>query len=377
MPLSCRRISSSCVQCIQLRRRRGRPGCSGSRRCWSRTGRQQLQVGLGLDQRGEFVGLRDVAVDQPAEAVEAVLLDRHPHLERAEAARQLQAVLAEPERAAREAALGLLEVFRVSARRRRDAPCGRAPARRPPRTARAATCAGRASRSPRAPCRARGAGARAPARAARRSRRRRGTRGPRARRASASAVEIVRRAGVDRRRVADDAERLQARGAVRRDHALERAARRSRTASLTGTLRSDCAPRPSDSIAFCTQLCTSTGRVGHQRLRDGRDALGPDVDPGARIARHREADEVRHRAAAHQQAARLRPGSRRSPCTSRRTCASTWFGDVVAAAHVRVEHGREEIADGRERRAVAHEPGPEARMGVAHRVGQHQSRKSP
>ena len=51
-----------------------------------RDGREHFQVGLRRDQRGELMRLRDVAIDQAAEAVEAVLLDRQPDLQRAEAA---------------------------------------------------------------------------------------------------------------------------------------------------------------------------------------------------------------------------------------------------------------------------------------------------
>ena len=44
--------------------------------------------------------------------------------------------------------------------------------------------------------------------------------------------------------------------------------------------------------------------------------------------------------------------------------------DVLAAAHVRVETGRQHLGQHPERGAVPHHPAPEARMHVAHRIRQ-------
>src|SRR5208337_5450471 len=58
--------------------------------------RDQFEEGLGPDQSGKIASLRDVLVDQAAEFFGAVLLERHPDLERPEPARSLQAVVEQP-----------------------------------------------------------------------------------------------------------------------------------------------------------------------------------------------------------------------------------------------------------------------------------------
>ena len=66
--------------------------------------RHQLEaVSLG-DLRGQVAGLVAVALDRRPQPPRAVLFEREPHLERAEAARQLRPIVAEPGIAAGEAA---------------------------------------------------------------------------------------------------------------------------------------------------------------------------------------------------------------------------------------------------------------------------------
>ena len=184
-------------------------------------------------------------------------------------------------------------------------------------------------------------------------------------------IQVVGRARVDGRGVANDTEGL----SRLRPGPLPPWPRSASTSiskrSLTGTLRSERAPSPSDSIAFCTQLCTSTDAY----VTSGR---GIAATPSARTSTPARA----LRATASPTKFAIEP-----PLTSRPLDLARQTGDVlapvddlrldvvghvIATAHVGIEHGREEIADGGERRAVAHEPRPEARVGVAHGVRQHQ-----
>ena len=80
---------------------------------FSATGAISSSSGERSTSAGEVPGLGDVLVDQPAELVGAVLLQVHPGLERPEPARELHAVVAEPE-AGVEPALAVHEVVGVS-----------------------------------------------------------------------------------------------------------------------------------------------------------------------------------------------------------------------------------------------------------------------
>src|SRR5208337_3309250 len=72
--------------------------------------RDQFEIRLGLDPRAQRVRVIDVLVDQPAELFGAVLLERHPDLERPESARRLQAPIVQ-KLGGCEAAWGDLEIF--------------------------------------------------------------------------------------------------------------------------------------------------------------------------------------------------------------------------------------------------------------------------
>src|SRR5688572_2792956 len=86
---------------------------------------EQLEIRGLPHQALEVARLVDVLADQPGVPVDPVLLEGHPHLERAEPARELDAVFAEPELAARRAALRMGEVAR---REREGVPVRRAAA---------------------------------------------------------------------------------------------------------------------------------------------------------------------------------------------------------------------------------------------------------
>jgi hypothetical protein len=111
--------------------------------------------------------------------------------------------------------------------------------------------------------------------------------------------------------------------------------------------------------------------VREQPLFRGRDALAPHVESCERITRDRQADEVGHRTAAHQQAARVR-GESDDLLAPLHDLRLDVVRHVVAAADIRIDDRREKIGYRRERRAVAHEPRPETRVRVADRVRQHQ-----
>ena len=73
---------------------------------------EALEVGVRVDPVGEGVGLRDVAVHDPAERVGAVGLERQPDPQRPEPPREGDAVLVEPHLAGGQPAGGVLQVLR-------------------------------------------------------------------------------------------------------------------------------------------------------------------------------------------------------------------------------------------------------------------------
>ena len=95
----------------------------------------------------------------------------------------------------------------------------------------------------------------------------------------------------------------------------------------------------------------------------------PHVEPGPGVPRHGQADQVGHRAAAHQQAARAPPGSRASPPPADHLPLDE-RRRLVVARDVRVHPRGQHLGEHRERRAGAHHPAPEARMDVADGIGQ-------
>ena len=108
-------------------------------------------------------------------------------------------------------------------------------------------------------------------------------------------------------------------------------------------------------------LARSVDRHG---LRRGSLPLLPHVEGRARMAGHRQAHEVGHGAAAHEQSARLggEPHHLLEPIEH---LVFHETGAVVEASYVRVEAGGQHLREGGERRARAHDPAPEAGVDVA------------
>ncbi len=98
--------------------------------------------------------------------------------------------------------------------------------------------------------------------------------------------------------------------------------------------------------------------------------VGAHIMPGLRIARHRQADQVRDRPATGQRAARRHRKSRdlRHPADH---LPFKKRGRSIAAAKVRPVDRRQKVAQRADNIARTHIPGPEARMDVAHRIGPH------
>ena len=111
LPPSCSRISNSWFSALSC-------ACAPPRAAIAEADdvqalrRHELELGRGAHQLSQALGLGDVLVDEPAILVEPVLLERQPDLQRAEAARELHAVFAEPVGAAGQAARRVREVLR-------------------------------------------------------------------------------------------------------------------------------------------------------------------------------------------------------------------------------------------------------------------------
>ena len=93
------------------------------------------------------------------------------------------------------------------------------------------------------------------------------------------------------------------------------------------------------------------------------------VEPGAGVPGHREADQVRDRAAAHQQPARLRREAEQLghpahhlPLHQRRS--------LVVPGEMRIHPRRQHVGQHRQRRPGAHDPAPEPGVNVAVGIGQ-------
>src|SRR5262249_16243626 len=75
--------------------------------------RQKFEVAMRTDAFAELLRQAAILLDRPAQPPGAVLLEREPDLERAKAARQLRAEVAEPGLAAGETALPRRPIMRV------------------------------------------------------------------------------------------------------------------------------------------------------------------------------------------------------------------------------------------------------------------------
>ena len=168
-----------------------------------------------------YLRLVDVLVDQAAELLDAMLLQRHPDLEGAEAARGLQAEFVQPV-ARGEPAGAALQIFGRRRRKSRDARARRAPGRSRPRTAHAAICAGRARRIGVLDARRRARRCRARSPAARRCSRRHGATDPLPPASIGQRFQIVDGARIHRSGIGDDARGLKPGRPVLRDRRVER-----------------------------------------------------------------------------------------------------------------------------------------------------------
>ena len=182
-------------------------------------------------------------------------------------------------------------------------------------------------------------------------------------------LEIVDRAGVDRARGRDHAGRLETRRPVRRYGGFE-----SGEVDPKRPVGRDAAQRPVAEAKRLHRLAVAgmdlIRAVEGERLRNRSDAVLAHVDAGLDVARHRQADDVAHRAAAHERAARGRGEAdhRLQPIHDLPVQEGRGVG---APAEVGSLNRRDEIPERAGEIARAHIPGPEARMDVAHRVGHH------
>ena len=110
------------------------------------------------------------------------------------------------------------------------------------------------------------------------------------------------------------------------------------------------------------------GVEGHG-LRSGALAQSPHVERRPGLTRHRQAHEVGHGSAAHDEAAR-RGGETQGLLEPVEDLVLDQAGAVVEAAHVRVHAGRKHLGEGREGRARADHPAPEPRVDVPGGEGQ-------
>ena len=317
MPSSCSRIMISTFRRFS----------SASSRPGGRKRKQTMLIVVGATlsssgsaaiRRVEILRLRDVLIDQASEFLDAVLLERHPDFQRAKSAARLQAVFVEPfgRRRARAAPVRDIPVSRRSSR---DARPRRGPARSRPRTARAAICAGRARSNPPAPVRGRDrrSAARwrssAPMQPSTCSQRpSRAARSASAGRSSIAPVLTVPGVG-------DHARRAESR---RRDRARWRRASASRSMRRSAPARNapqraDC-PAPSPPSP-CDGNCASG--PSHRSAAASSIAATPcsrTSTPALTLRATISAIRFAIEPPLTKRAARRRPGSRPSPCTSSR-----------------------------------------------------------
>ena len=181
--------------------------------------------------------------------------------------------------------------------------------------------------------------------------------------------EIVNCAGVDRTRGRDHAGRPEALREVVRYGGFERC-----EVDPEQLIGRDATQRPVAEAESLHGLAVAgmdlIRAVEGERLCNRRDAEFAHVRAGCDIARHGQGNDVAHRAAAHERAARglgeahhrLQPIHHLPVEEGRGMRASTEVGSLNRC---------EEIAERASKVACAHVPGPEARMDVSHRVGHH------
>ena len=253
--------------------------------------------------------------------------------------------------------------------RRGAAPRRRARARTPPRAARRATCADRRRPSRRRQRRADRPAHPAPPPRSRRRRRRRGTTRRCSRHSAAMLAQRIDRAGADRSRGADDEERQIARGAIGGELLAEARARPCADGCRWESSESPRCRCPRDRRPSESTCASRPSRRRAARPRRRRHPVLAHVPVGARGARREEADQVRHVAAADQQAAAV-------------AGIADQLGDPADGLHfdlgrrrrqqpradVRVERRREQVAEDADRRGRRGDVAEEPRVAVEERV---------
>ena len=276
---------------------------------------QQFQVGGAPDELGQVPRLADVLLDDPGVALDAVLLEAHPDLERPEATAQLQAEVRRPVMAGRHAPV---EPGQVPGRRGKGIAMGL-----PVPHQCAAGLEGHAyplvqvkgDRIGLLQCRRPDAAGPAPARPGRRRRRRRGTRSLPARK-GCQAGQIIGGAGVDGTGVPHDADRDAAVGPVPRNRRLER-----RDLDLVlGIDRDDPKAIRADAHQFDRFEHGIVGLargVDRERARSPPDSCAPDIVSGPGVPGDDQARPGWPWTPRSPGSRWRRPGSPASPCTSR------------------------------------------------------------
>ena len=181
-------------------------------------------------------------------------------------------------------------------------------------------------------------------------------------------IEVIDGAGVDGARGPQYADGAQSRGAVggdqvahRRDIDAEIPVHRHDAVGIT--------PHAHEFQALGDPAVHLRGAIdGEPRLTV--EAVLPEVEPRLRVAPDREADDVRHSAAARHDAARAR-GEAHHLGEPLDHLQFDQFRRLVHADRVHVHAGGEHVGHHAERRAVRLHPTPESRVAVAGGVGQY------
>ena len=180
-------------------------------------------------------------------------------------------------------------------------------------------------------------------------------------------LEIVDCAGIHRAGISDDAGRLEPRRAVFGDRGPE-----SGKIDPQIGIGGDAAQRLVSETEQLHRLAVAgvhlIRAIKAQRLFDGRHAVFAHVDARLGVSRDGQADDIGHRSAADQRAAR-RGGKPHHLLAPVDHLAVHQGSGMIAAAEVRALDRRKKVAKRPGEIARAHVPGPEPRMDVAHRVG--------
>ena len=183
---------------------------------------------------------------------------------------------------------------------------------------------------------------------------------------SAIAVEVVDRPGVDRADRGDDRERLDAGRPVRGDGRRERVD--VHRVVVTHRHRAQRGLPEPEQLQGLAVAAVHLGRGVDAEPPPTRDAVGAHLGPDPHGAGHGEPDQVGLRGTGDEQAAGRRGVADGLGAPAHHLLLDEHRG-VVGAAHVGVEHAREEVGEVAHRVAGAHVPAPEAGVVVAHRVG--------